>query len=126
MAKHRTILAIVETDRSFVHEDVAGRDVWIGRCIYCNSRLAVALDGKPISGVTIEHLRSRHHGGDDDLRNLALSCGGCNAEKGMHIDNRRASDPRAMEVVERALARRAERWRDPPAPLTPPTPSRRR
>lgn len=114
MARERTILAIVETDRTFVQETVGGRRLWVGRCIHCNSRLAIGLDGRPVSGATIEHLRPRHHGGDEDLHNLALACASCNAEKGMHIDNRRRSDPRALEVVADALARRAARWRDAP------------
>lgn len=131
LAKRRRILAIVWTDATFERAEQRGQDVWLGRCIHCGAPLVVRADGEPISRATIEHLVPRAHGGTDALDNLALACARCNHGKGVRHDPRYASDPRARELVARLVARRRERWRDPPEGLLhspradPPPPPRR-
>ena len=73
----------------------------------------MTLDGDPINRVTIEHIVPRNHGGTDELDNLALACAGCNQEKGVRHDHKRANDPRLQAVIETLRVRRQERWRDP-------------
>jgi 5-methylcytosine-specific restriction endonuclease McrA len=107
------VLAIVATDRTFARQVVRGVEHWVGKCIFCNSHLVVGLDGSLPAGVTVEHIAPRHHGGTDDLLNLALACVRCNNEKGIRHDRRAAGDPRARAVVEKLLARRRQRYRDP-------------
>lgn len=119
--RHRLILDICRTDRTFELADRgAGRRqrVWWGKCIHCNARLVVGLDGRPDRGVTIEHIQPRNHGGTDELENLALACARCNHAKGRRLDARPAGDPALIEMVERLRSRRERRWRDPDeAPL---------
>jgi 5-methylcytosine-specific restriction endonuclease McrA len=112
-AKRRQILAIVATDRTFERATLRGIEVWVGKCLHCNSRLTVSAAGEPMGSVTIEHILPRHHGGTDDIENLALACARCNTEKGVRHDLRKASDPRLQAVVERLQERRRARWRDP-------------
>lgn len=110
------LLAIVHTDKTFAltGTPLSGPRYWYGKCIYCNTRLALQEDGTPISTITVEHLRPRNHGGTNEIENLALSCKECNQAKGSHIDNRRKGDARMEEVIEQALATRKARWRDAP------------
>lgn len=110
-ATRRRILEIVTTDRTFERVEYRGHEVWMGKCLHCNGRLTVGLDGTPISRVTIEHIVPRAKGGVDDLSNLGLACARCNHQKGRSHDQR--SDPRAAAVIERLLERRRARWRDP-------------
>ena len=112
--KQRLILGIVATDRTFERADHRGAEVWVGKCLHCNSHLVIRLDGEPISQATIEHIVPRTHGGTDDIENLGLACARCNWQKGVRHDNRRADDPKAMEVVARLQDRRRKRWRDAP------------
>lgn len=109
----RTLLAIVATDRTFERVVQRGREVWSGKCIHCNRRLAIGLDGTPISRATIEHIVPRNHGGDDAIENLAIACAGCNHEKGRRHDKRRSDDPELRTIVERLQRRRMKRWRAP-------------
>jgi 5-methylcytosine-specific restriction endonuclease McrA len=109
----RLVLQIVATDRTFEPVEYAGRSAWAGKCIHCNRQLVVAADGVPLVRATIEHIVPRNHGGSDDLENLALACAGCNHEKGVRHDRRRAGDPKLVEIVERLRRRRRERWREP-------------
>lgn len=113
-AKRRTILAVVATDRTFERGLAGDREAWIGKCIHCNARLSIGLDGEPISRATIEHILPRAHGGGDDLPNLAIACARCNHEKGMRHDHKPRGDARLAAIVERLAARRRERWRPPP------------
>jgi 5-methylcytosine-specific restriction endonuclease McrA len=106
------LLAIVRTDSSFALTERNGKRYWLGKCIYCNTSLAVEEDGSMISLATVEHLRPRNHGGTDDLKNLAISCRECNQSKGSRIDNRRKGDARMEEVIEESLERRKARWRE--------------
>lgn len=113
-SNHRRILAIVETDRTFERHEVRGRQVWLGKCLHCNSHLAVSLEGEPISRATVEHILPRTAGGDDALENLGLACARCNAQKGVRIDRLPTSHPKFVAMVERLRERRRKRWREPP------------
>lgn len=115
-AKHRRILEIVATDRTFEPVEYVGRPAWAGKCIHCNRTLVVSADGNLLASATVEHIVPRGHGGTDDLANLALACAGCNGEKGMRHDHRRRDDPKLVAMIERLQRRRRERWREPPAP----------
>ena len=112
-ARHRTILQIVATDSTFelVRDD--GERAWRGKCLHCRRALWIDVDGTPISEATIEHIQPRNHGGSDELRNLALACARCNHQKGVRHDNKRAQDPRRLELVELLRLERERRWRDP-------------
>jgi 5-methylcytosine-specific restriction endonuclease McrA len=110
----RLIRLVVETDATFERQLVRGEEVWVGRCIHCQRRLVAGLDGSASPGVTIEHVVPRNHGGTDEALNLALACGGCNAEKGLRYDWRRRDDPRRVELEQALRERRLARWRDPP------------
>jgi 5-methylcytosine-specific restriction endonuclease McrA len=112
-SKHRLLLAIVHTDATFERVHVRGEELWRGRCIHCNSALMVALDGRVLGPVTVEHIVPRNHGGADDLPNLALACARCNSEKGLRHDHKRRNDPRRVELEARLLEKRRARWRDP-------------
>lgn len=107
------ILAIVATDSTFERADYGDREVWLGKCLHCNGRLAVELSGQPVSRATIEHILPRAHGGTDDLQNLGLACARCNFQKGVRHDLKRPGDPKLQEIVQRLSARRQARWRDP-------------
>lgn len=123
MGKAATVLAIVATDRTFERASWRGAEVWAGKCIHCNGHLYVALDGRPISRATIEHIVPRHHGGTDAIANLALACARCNGGKGARLDALTRDDPRLVAVIETLQARRQARWRDAPgvdAPHDPP------
>lgn len=112
------VLAICRTDRTFGLAERPDRRggrqrVWWGKCIHCNARLVVGLDGRTPRGVTVEHIVPRTHGGTDALPNVALACARCNGAKGRRLDLRAASDPDLLAMVERLQRRRQERWRDP-------------
>lgn len=111
--RRHLLLAVVATDATFQRTLARGQDVWVGRCLHCNTRLVIAADGTPDSGVTLEHIVPQHHGGTDDLRNLGLACARCNQGKGTRHDHKPKDDPRLREVVALLQARRIERWRDP-------------
>ena len=112
-SKRRRILDIVATDATFERTDYRGREVWLGKCLHCNTFLAISLDGEPISRATIEHIIPRVHGGTDALENLGLACARCNQGKGSRHDRHFDRDPRVRQLVDRLLERRRERWRDP-------------
>jgi 5-methylcytosine-specific restriction endonuclease McrA len=112
-ARHRQLLlAIVATDATFDRSVVRGEPAWVGKCIHCNARLVVALDGEAGGTATIEHIVPRTHGGSDDLANLAVACARCNALKGKRLDHRRREDPTLTQVIETLRARRLARWRE--------------
>jgi uncharacterized protein len=113
----RLVLSVVETDTTFQQTTARGAPVWVGRCIFCQAKLAVPLDGEAERNVTVEHVVPRTHGGTDAPENLALACAGCNGEKGRRHDNRDRNDPRRIEVTRALLERRKERW---PASARPP------
>lgn len=111
--RRRTILGIIATDRTFERTEHRGREAWLGKCLHCNAHLVVGLDGEPISRATIEHILPQTAGGTADPANLGLACARCNQGKGSRHDLHFHRDARARELVERLLARRRERWRDP-------------
>lgn len=113
-AKRRTLLAIIATDATFERSIAGDREVWSGKCLHCNARLTIALDGEPISRATIEHIVPRNHGGTDDLSNLGIACARCNTEKGVRHDHKRKGDARLQEIVAKLTEKRQARWREPP------------
>jgi 5-methylcytosine-specific restriction endonuclease McrA len=113
-AKQRTLLAIIATDATFERASAGDREVWSGKCLHCNARLMIGLDGEPISRATIEHIIPQSHGGTDDLANLGIACARCNSEKGIRHDNKRTGDARLAEVVAKLEEKRKARWRAPP------------
>jgi 5-methylcytosine-specific restriction endonuclease McrA len=113
--RRQTVLAILRTDATFERQLVRGEPAWVGKCIHCQARLVVALDGETEGGATIEHIVPRNHGGTDALDNLALACARCNALKGKRLDHRRRDDPTLTEVIDVLRTRRRARWRDAPA-----------
>jgi 5-methylcytosine-specific restriction endonuclease McrA len=111
---HRTLLAIIATDKTFERVVVGdGEEAWVGKCLHCNTRLTVALDGTPISRATIEHIVPRGLGGTDEITNLAIACSGCNHEKGVRHDPHGLADPKLQAMIARLQERRRARWRDP-------------
>ena len=114
-AKQRTLLAIAATDNTFERALAGDREVWSGKCLHCNARLLIGLDGEPISRATIEHITPKNHGGTDALENLGIACARCNSEKGVRHDHKGKNDSRRLEVVEKLAAKRRARWREPPA-----------
>jgi 5-methylcytosine-specific restriction endonuclease McrA len=113
VSRSRLILGIVATDSTFERTTIGEDPVWVGKCIHCNRKLVVEIDGGAGWQVTVEHIVPRNHGGTDELANLALACYRCNNSKGVIHDHKRADDPKLREIIERLQARRAERWRDP-------------
>ncbi|MET0404109.1 MAG: HNH endonuclease [Cystobacter sp.] len=112
-SRRRRILDIVATDATFERTEHRGQEVWLGRCLHCNTYLVIALSGEPISRATIEHIVPQVHGGTDDLGNLGLACARCNQGKGSRHDRHFHRDARVRDIVDRLLTRRRERWRDP-------------
>lgn len=111
-ARALKVLGVVRTDATFTRQTVRGEELWVGRCIFCDARLVVALDGRCGPEVSIEHITPRNHGGDDSPQNLALGCAGCNQEKGRRHDARSKSDARRQEVEAVLHAKRQARWRE--------------
>lgn len=108
---------IAATDRTF---RLVGEE-WIGKCLIC--RAPLRFDATTGEGVTIEHIVPRSGGGDNDLLNLGLAHPACNWEKGRNWDSRKANRRRAAPqkytaLVERLLAERKQRWREPQADST--------
>ena len=100
---------VARTDSTFTREG----HTWVGKCLICNGPMA--FDAKTGEGATLEHIRARSRGGTDDLHNLGLVHPACNWEKGRRWDPRRRRSAEEYEpLVARFLARRQERWRDPP------------
>jgi hypothetical protein len=102
------MVRVAETDSTFIRE---GRN-WAGKCLICNGPLA--FDATTGEGATLEHIRARSRGGTDDLLNLGIVHASCNWEKGRRWDPKRRRTHEEYEaLVERMLARRLERWREP-------------
>ena len=119
----RLLLWCAATDRSFELAEQNGDAVLCGKCIHCNARHVLALDGTPRTRATVEHIVPRNHGGTDELGNLAIACARCNFGKGHRLDARRWDDPTLQRVVATLQARRAERMRPPlPGLDLPPVP----
>jgi 5-methylcytosine-specific restriction endonuclease McrA len=111
--KQRKLLQIAATDRTFEVKDLDGERILEGKCIHCQKKLTLHMDGTPINGATLEHIVPKNHGGTDDIQNLAIACASCNSEKGLRHDHKRADDPKLREVIERLQRRRRDRLRKP-------------
>lgn len=74
------------------------------RCEYCR----LPQDEGAAIRFHIEHIRSRQHGGSDDLENLALACPNCNWAKG---PNMTAIDPES-DILLPLFNPRLDRWLD--------------
>jgi 5-methylcytosine-specific restriction endonuclease McrA len=112
--RSRTLLLwIAATDSTFELVSLREGRALCGKCIHCGSRHTLLIDGTPISDVTIEHIVPRHHGGTDDLENLAIACARCNGEKGVRHDARPRRDPKLLALIAQLQARRADRLRTP-------------
>ncbi|MEM8609417.1 MAG: HNH endonuclease [Myxococcota bacterium] len=109
--KRRLLLRVAESDRTFERKEARGEIVLEGKCIHCQRKLALALDGTPLSDATLEHIVPKNHGGSDDLENLAIACARCNSEKGLRHDHKSANDPKLREIIENLQARRRQRLR---------------
>lgn len=110
------LLWCAATDSTFERARLGEREVLVGKCIHCNRKLALELDGAPSrSGTpaTLEHIVPRTHGGANALDNLAIACFGCNSGKGHRLDWRRADDPTLQRVIETLAMRRRTRMREP-------------
>lgn len=116
-ARAQVVLSIVATDTSFNLYGDAKRgepQTWFGRCIHCNTRLAVTPEGS--TDATVEHINPLCNGGEPtDPRNLALACNRCNNEKGIRHDQHAGKGGRADEVIAALQAKRQSRWREPVA-----------
>ena len=109
--KRRLLLRVAATDRTFEQKVLDGAPVLEGKCIHCGKKLALAEDGAPLNGATLEHIVPKNHGGTDDLENLAIACARCNAEKGLRHDHKRRDDPKLQAIVARLQERRRDRLR---------------
>ncbi len=111
LSREKRILAVIASDRTFGPALWRGEDVWLGRCLMCNAGVMASRRGVLLEGATLEHILPRHHGGDDDVSNLAIACLRCNQGKGRRIDALSFQDPRRREVTMALLERRRARWR---------------
>jgi 5-methylcytosine-specific restriction endonuclease McrA len=119
----RLLLWCAATDSSFELARLGDRTVLAGKCIHCNRKLAIDLDGRPLGRETIEHIVPRNHGGTDAIANLAIACSRCNHGKGVRHDPRRWADDGLQRVIATLQERRAARMREPPEGLMlPPLP----
>lgn len=108
MTTAEELASVAESDSTFRRQ---GLD-WVGKCLICNG--PIAFDSRTGEGATLEHIRARGRGGGGELKNLAVVHGRCNWEKGRRWDpKRRRPDSEYDPFVDRLLARRLERWRDP-------------
>lgn len=113
----RLLLWCAATDSSFALAKLGDRQVLAGKCIHCRRKLAVELDGRPVSHESVEHIVPKTHGGTDAVENLAVACSRCNQSKGARLDRRAWDDPDLQRVIATLQARRARRMRPPPPGL---------
>ena len=108
-----TMNRIAATDATFTRQDAC----WVGKCLICNGPLR--FDAATGEGATIEHIVPRSLGGNGELLNLGITHARCNGEKGRRWDPKRRHrlgtdrSNRYQALVERLLAERRARWRDP-------------
>lgn len=110
MNRNQLILEIVKHDKTFSIMHIQGKELWVGKCIHCNTKIAVDSGGNLVS-ATIEHIVPKNHGGTDDLENLSLACKECNQSKGYRLDNKNRNNHKLLEVIERLQKRKAQRQR---------------
>jgi len=106
------ILDIIKTDSSFKLTTYKNQNVWLGKCIQCNRKLYILIDGTPISEATIEHIIPKNHGGGDNLENLAISCKNCNNFKGRTLDIQKRGHSTLEKVISSLSSKRMSRWRE--------------
>jgi hypothetical protein len=109
----KLLLWCAATDSTFALARVGERSVLAGKCIHCNRKLALELDGRPLGRETLEHIVPRHHGGSNALDNLAIACATCNQGKGVRHDPQRWQDEGLQRVIATLQARRLARLREP-------------
>lgn len=109
----KLLLWCAATDSTFALARLGDRSVLAGKCIHCNRKLAIDLDGRPLGHETLEHIVPRHHGGTHALANLAIACAACNQGKGVRHDPRRFDDEGLQRVIATLQQRRAARLRAP-------------
>ena len=111
--RQRLLLKAANSDCTFERSERNGVPVLEGKCIHCRRRLAIRLDGTAISDATLEHIIPKHHGGTDDIDNLAVACARCNSEKGLRHDHKDPNDPKLQRIIRTLQARKRERTRLP-------------
>jgi 5-methylcytosine-specific restriction endonuclease McrA len=110
-ARKQHLLDLVYTDKTFQPEWVRGEIVWLGRCIHCDRKLMIALDGTSLGPVSIEHIIPLNHGGENSLKNTAIACTRCNNAKGYRLDHLPLHNERLQRVITLLQERRQNRWR---------------
>ena len=103
--RHLLLLGAAVTDATFEKTTLDGKVMWVGKCIHCNTKLAVADDGRSLGEATLEHVWPQTQGGTNELSSR------CNREKGTRHDHTRTQ--RLEEIVAELKAKRMARWRDP-------------
>lgn len=120
---HARLLWCAAVDRTWRRVEHGGRTCLMGKCIHCNRKITLGLDGTPGPTTTLEHIVPRTHGGTHAPDNLALACARCNGQKGVRLDGRPLHDPTLQKVIGTLSERRERRLRTPPATwLLPPRP----
>ena len=104
-SRRHLVLNIVKTDNTFELKTLRDETCWVGKCLFCRSKLVVSLNGD--TTATIEHILPLTHGGTNDLSNLALACVECNSEKGRRHD----SGKKPVALIEQLLMTRQQRWK---------------
>jgi 5-methylcytosine-specific restriction endonuclease McrA len=108
MNSTRVLNQIAATDATFT----LAAGVWTGKCLICNGWISFAAGTG--FGANVEHIVPRSRGGGNDLLNLGITHPHCNGEKGRRWDARRRRDPAHYQaLVQRLLAERRRRWREP-------------
>ena len=109
--KERIYRALIAADSAYTQSVVRGQSAWVGPCIHCGKKLVFSLEGEPLSNASIEHIVPRHHGGTNDLENLAIACRRCNYQKGTRHDCKPLNDPGLQQMIARLRQRKHERSR---------------
>ena len=101
------MIQTAESDSTFRREG----SLWVGKCLICNGPLA--FDAKTGEGASLEHIRAKSRGGNDELINLALTHTRCNNQKGVAWDQkRRKRDDEYEMLINPLLERRRARWKE--------------
>lgn len=111
---HARLLWCAAVDATWRRVEHEGRRCLMGKCIHCNRKITLGLDGTPGPTTTLEHIVPRTHGGTHAPENLALACARCNGQKGVRLDGRPLGDPTLQQVMETLRTRREARLRAPP------------
>ena len=76
--------------------DASARNFVRDRAENCCEYCGLPQSAIPYLTFPVDHIRARQHGGSDDLSNLALACGHCNAHKGPNLSG---VDPDTDQIV---------------------------